>query len=327
MNFSLYRMKGRENRRKAIRVNHMLKSVFQKAFILFFLCAGLSSTWAQNTAPKPATVEAVYPGLASGILETALLVPMKKGLVLSAEGIEVDEALLAKSVAEADPRLREELRKNLFFLLEQKSAELLLLREAKKRTKDKKASDQEMIQAYLQEKFAALKVSDQEIRGFYDENKDMMSGMPLDTVKDTVKDYLLQQKRQNMVAVHIEELGRSRPIRLNAEWVKAQSVSALDNPVDKARQSGKSTLVEFGATGCVPCDMMQPILESLRKKHPQNLNVIFINVREQNILGARYGVRSIPIQVFFDKKGKEVFRHVGFYPEKEIDKKLAEMGI
>jgi thioredoxin 1 len=73
--------------------------------------------------------------------------------------------------------------------------------------------------------------------------------------------------------------------------------------------------------------MMQPILQNLRKKHPQSLNVLFVNVREKNILGARYGVRSIPIQVFFDKKGKEVFRHVGYYPEKEIDKKLAEMGI
>ena len=30
---------------------------------------------------------------------------------------------------------------------------------------------------------------------------------------------------------------------------------------------GSPTLVEFGATGCGPCDMMQPILENLRRKN------------------------------------------------------------
>jgi thiol-disulfide isomerase/thioredoxin len=305
----------------------MLKPVFKKSFILFFLCACFSSTLAQTAVPEGGTVEKVYPGLSTGILKTALLVPLKNGLIMSSEDMEMKESRLEMLVAEADPAIREELRKNLFFLLEQKSAELLLLREAKKRAQDKKAPDQEMIQAYLQEKFSTLKVSEEEIRYFYDENKDSMSGMPLDTVKETIRDYLIQQKKQEMVVNHIEELGRAKPIRLNADWVKKQSVLALDNPVDKARRSDKATIVEFGAVGCVPCDMMQPILQNLRKKYPQNLNVLFVNVREKNILGARYGVRSIPIQVFFDKKGKEVFRHVGYYPEKEIVKKLAEMGL
>jgi thiol-disulfide isomerase/thioredoxin len=305
----------------------MLKSIFQKSFILFFLCVCFSATLAQTALPEQGTVEKVYPGLSTGILKTAVLVPLKKGLVLSSEGIKMEESQLETLIATADPGIREELKKNLFFFLEQKSAEMLLLREAKKRAQDKKAPDQEMIQAYLQEKFSTLKASDEGIREFYDQNKDSMSGMPLDTVKETIRDYLLQQKRQEMVVTHIEELGRAKPIRLNADWVKKQSVLALDNPVDNARRSGRVTMVEFGATGCRPCDLMQPILQNLRKKYPQNLYVLFVNVREQRILGSRYGIRSIPAQVFYDKKGKEVFRHIGFYPEKEIDIKLAEMGL
>jgi thioredoxin-related protein len=39
-----------------------------------------------------------------------------------------------------------------------------------------------------------------------------------------------------------------------------------------------------------------------------------------------YNVSTIPFQVFFDKSGKEVFRHVGFYPQSEIEKRLAEIG-
>jgi len=85
--------------------------------------------------------------------------------------------------------------------------------------------------------------------------------------------------------------------------------------------------VEFGATGCVPCDMMQPILDNLRKDYPQKLNVVFVHVREEQVLAARYGIRSIPVQVFFDAQGQEVFRHVGFFAQAEVDKQLAAMGV
>ena len=97
--------------------------------------------------------------------------------------------------------------------------------------------------------------------------------------------------------------------------------------MDRARMSGKPTMAEFGASGCVPCDMMQPILDNLRKKFPDRLNVVFVHVREDPIMGARFGIRSIPVQVFFDNKGKEVFRHAGFYPEKEVLKQLGKMGV
>jgi len=63
------------------------------------------------------------------------------------------------------------------------------------------------------------------------------------------------------------------------------------------------------------------------KKYEDKANVLFIHVREQQILAYRYGVQSIPTQVFFDKDGKEVFRHNGFFPQEEIEKKLKELGI
>jgi hypothetical protein len=33
------------------------------------------------------------------------------------------------------------------------------------------------------------------------------------------------------------------------------------------------------------------------------------------------------VQVFFDKDGKEVSRHVGFFPQEEIEKQMAKMGV
>ena len=70
-----------------------------------------------------------------------------------------------------------------------------------------------------------------------------------------------------------------------------------------------------------------PILKDLEAKYKDKLNVLFVHVREKQILAARYGIETIPVQIFFDRTGKEVFRHVGFWPQAEIEKKLAEMGV
>jgi thioredoxin 1 len=112
---------------------------------------------------------------------------------------------------------------------------------------------------------------------------------------------------------------------VNEDWVKKESLQARDNPVDQARLSGRPSLVDFGATGCGPCDRMTPILDKLKRKYSGKLNVLFIHVHEEKILSIRYGIRSIPIQIFFDKTGKEVYRHIGFFPEAEIEKKLAPL--
>ncbi len=114
---------------------------------------------------------------------------------------------------------------------------------------------------------------------------------------------------------------------MDSEWFKRQRELAKDNPVDRARNSDKPTMVEFGADGCKPCDTMQPILDKLRGKYTKRLNLIFIHVRKEQILGVRYGISSIPVQVFFDKDAREVFRHVGIFPEEEIEKTLTQMGV
>jgi thioredoxin 1 len=116
-------------------------------------------------------------------------------------------------------------------------------------------------------------------------------------------------------------------MQVNEEWVKAQYALTRDNPVDRARTSGKPTLIEFGATGCVPCDMMQPILDKLCKTYTDRLNVVFVHVGQEKVLAARFGIRTIPVQVFYDRNGREVFRHEGFFPEAEVNKILAKMGV
>jgi len=273
------------------------------------------------------TVEQTYPGLATGVLKSAKLTKLKNGVLLAAEGVQIDESLLKEMFKDLKPEIQKQLNKNLFFVLEQQATERILLNEAYKAGHKKDDPEDQVLMTYLSDKGSGVTVSDEETKAFYGQNKAMVGGMPFDQVKDAVKGFLLQKKKEEAVGKYLQTLWQGMDIRVNREWVRKQNALAMDNPVDVARRSGKPTLVEFGATGCRPCDMMQPILDKLKKKYKDRINVIFVHVGEQQILGARFGIRAIPVQAFFDKTGKEVFRHEGFYPQTEIEKKLAAMGV
>jgi thiol-disulfide isomerase/thioredoxin len=274
------------------------------------------------------TVEAKYPGLASGILGSAKLEPMDKKTLLVSDGVKLSLAEINAAIKDADPKLRRQLEKNLFYILEQEAVLRILLNEAKKEGISKKGRDKgEIIRYLFERKSENVSVSDEEAMGFYGTNREMVGGMPFEEVRDSIKQYMLREKMQQAVDSYVASLKGSVKIRVNEKWVESQSRLALDNPVDKARNSKKPTMVEFGATGCIPCDMMQPILDNLRKNYPDRLNVVFVHVGEEEILAMRYGIRSIPVQVFFESDGKEAFRHVGFFPEKEVITQLNKIGV
>jgi thioredoxin 1 len=87
------------------------------------------------------------------------------------------------------------------------------------------------------------------------------------------------------------------------------------------------TMVDLGAKKCVPCKMMAPIMEKLEKEYKGIAAIVFIDVWEDRSQVERFGISAIPTQIFFDKTGKEVFRHVGFMDEDSIVKQLEKMGV
>lgn len=283
------------------------------------------SVWGEK--PVAVTMEGAYPGLAKGVLKSARLTEMEKGILLQSDGIEIKEDFAKEVLDEAPPEMRKELEKDLFFLLEQEAVERLIKQDAVSMGISADQPENEMLKAYVERLTKGLTVSEAEIKAFYELNKKVFGETSFDQIKGSIKPFLLEQKKVAALDDHMDELGKRTDIRLNQNWVKKQAKSARDNPVDQARMSGKPTLVQFGATGCPACDMMQPILAKLRKKFSNKLNIVFAHVRKNPILGARFGIRSIPVQVFFDKNGQEAFRHVGFYAEDDVLKQLAQLGV
>ena len=107
----------------------------------------------------------------------------------------------------------------------------------------------------------------------------------------------------------------------------AELPSAPKTVVNQVLVSGKPTVIDLGARTCIPCKKMAPILEGLAKEYQGKANVLFIDVHEDSAAADRFRVRMIPTQVFFDAKGKEVKRHIGFMDKAEIVKELKTAGL
>jgi len=96
-------------------------------------------------------------------------------------------------------------------------------------------------------------------------------------------------------------------------WAKNEPIAPVKDTV---------TMVDLGAKTCIPCKMMAPILEELKAEYKGRAEVIFIDVWEDPSQGKRFGILSIPTQIFYDKHGKETYRHTGFMDKEKIKKML-----
>jgi len=91
-------------------------------------------------------------------------------------------------------------------------------------------------------------------------------------------------------------------------------------PAPPAASAALSRLVDLGAGKCIPCKRMAPILEALKIDYAGTVNVQFIDVWKDPAAGTPYKIRLIPTQVFFDRTGRERFRHEGFFGREEIER-------
>ena len=111
----------------------------------------------------------------------------------------------------------------------------------------------------------------------------------------------------------------------NAASVAKTSMSRQNGDAEKSNALPR--LVDLGASKCIPCKMMAPILEELKEEYAGRMKVEFIDVWENPGAGTEYGIRLIPTQIFYDASGKERFRHEGFYSKEDILGKWKELGI
>lgn len=117
----------------------------------------------------------------------------------------------------------------------------------------------------------------------------------------------------------------AKPIEASPE---NESIVQKTEPKKKAEEI-KVTFIELGSVKCIPCRMMQPIMEEIEKEYGNQVKVVFYDVwtKEGQPYAQKYRIRVIPTQVFLGKEGNEYYRHEGFFPKGELVKVLRMQGV
>ena len=86
-------------------------------------------------------------------------------------------------------------------------------------------------------------------------------------------------------------------------------------------ESSIPVLVDFWAPWCMPCRMLEPIIEKLAEENQGKLKVCRLNTDENQYIAAQYGIQGIPTLIVF-KEGREIGRIVGAMPKEKLQEKL-----
>lgn len=132
-----------------------------------------------------------------------------------------------------------------------------------------------------------------------------------------------------------EELSRIKERKLRervrkskkAEPGGAEKIVELSEKSFDGFVSGSATpvLVDFFATWCPPCRMMEPVMERLAEEFAGRIAFGKVNVDKNKRLALRFDIMAVPTFIMF-KKGKVVERLVGAR-DYETFKKILEEAV
>jgi len=139
-------------------------------------------------------------------------------------------------------------------------------------------------------------------------------------------------KQEGVRAMH--RLGKVSLITVLAAGIGAGALLGLGLVESEAASKAPATtaklprLLDLGSKKCIPCKMMAPILEDLKRNYADRFAVEFIDVwlKENADAAKKHRLKLIPTQIFFDANGKELWRHEGFLSKEDILTKWKELG-
>ncbi len=101
-------------------------------------------------------------------------------------------------------------------------------------------------------------------------------------------------------------------------------ISTKQDFQQKVLQSSKPVLVDFFATWCGPCKIMEPVLTEVATEMPE-VDVVKVDVDSSSDIASEYNISSIPTFLVFSN-GEVVSQSVGAVGKAQIKKMVATVG-
>jgi thioredoxin 1 len=105
------------------------------------------------------------------------------------------------------------------------------------------------------------------------------------------------------------------------------SAAEESSPVPEVPVKGMATMIDLGADKCIPCKMMAPIIRRMQEAYKGRAAIVFIDIWKHPEQGKRFNISKMPTQIFYDRDGKEFYRHEGFLSEHGIMTVLEKVGV
>ena len=107
----------------------------------------------------------------------------------------------------------------------------------------------------------------------------------------------------------------------------APNIVALtqENFAAEVLKASTPVLVDFWAEWCGPCKMIGTVLDELAAEYAGQVKIGKVNIDEQQMLAAEYGVRAIPTLLLFHK-GEVADQMVGLRSKKDLKASIARVA-
>lgn len=90
--------------------------------------------------------------------------------------------------------------------------------------------------------------------------------------------------------------------------------------------NGEPTIIAFGMKHCYSCLEMSRVFAEVLEENPSFQIYSVDGQRDRLVLRDRYKAKMMPLQIFFDADGNEVFRHEGAYKKAILEIILKKYG-
>lgn len=89
------------------------------------------------------------------------------------------------------------------------------------------------------------------------------------------------------------------------------------------------TIIELGSVDCVPCRMMQPVLQKAEEQYPGQVRIVFHDVwtPKGEPYARQYKIKGVPTQIFVNRQGRELARNEGYLDYERLEKVMKSAGV